>query len=97
MGDTVVNCGESLTFTATPAGCYEVDTWYVDSSPAQTGGTTYLLSNIQSSHTVSVTFKQSQHTVSSSAGPNGSIDPLGDTVVNCGESLTFTAAPVGCY
>ncbi|MHC4154862.1 MAG: InlB B-repeat-containing protein, partial [Planctomycetota bacterium] len=97
LGDTVVNCGESLSFTATPDGCYEVDTWYLDASPAQTGGTTYLLSNIQSSHTVSVTFKQSQHTVTSSAGENGSIDPLGDTVVNCGESLTFTAAPVACY
>ena len=97
VGDTVVNCGDSLSFTATPDGCYEVDTWYLDASPVQTGGTTYLLSNIQSSHTVSVTFKHSHDTVSSSAGENGSIDPVGDTVVNCSESLTFTATPVGCY
>jgi hypothetical protein len=45
-------------FTAMPDIHYDVDIWYVDGNPVQTGGLEYTLSDIQTNHTVSVTFKQ---------------------------------------
>ena len=54
----------SQLFTASPATGYEVDKWSVDSVEVQTGGNTYTLSNITATHTVAVSFKQSQFTIS---------------------------------
>ena len=51
-----VNYGSSLTFTATPNTGYTVNTWSVDGTVQQTGGTTFTLSNITANHTVQVTF-----------------------------------------
>jgi hypothetical protein len=58
-GLSVVAPGSSLTFTAVPAtDGFVVSQWFVDTTakPAQSGGTTFTLSNIQSGHTVLVTF-----------------------------------------
>jgi hypothetical protein len=57
-GAVVVNYGANQAFTATPATNYTVDTWSVDGSVVQTGGTTYTLANITANHTVAVTFKK---------------------------------------
>jgi predicted metalloprotease len=51
-----VNAGDNLVFTATANTGFMVDRWYVDSNLVQIGGNTYTLSNIQSNHTVQVTF-----------------------------------------
>ena len=51
-----VNYGSSLTFTATPNTGYTVNTWPVDGTVRQTGGTTFTLSNITANHSVEVTF-----------------------------------------
>jgi len=53
----MVAAGGSLTFTAKPATNYTVDTWFVDSVAAQTGGTQFTLTNITANHTVKVTFR----------------------------------------
>jgi len=52
-----VNAGQNLTFTAHPNPDYTVDRWYLDANSVQIGGATYTLYNIQSDHTVHVTFK----------------------------------------
>ena len=53
-----VNSGGSVSFTATPASsAYVVDQWLVNASIAQTGGTSFTLSNVTASATVQVTFK----------------------------------------
>ena len=52
------NAGDSQAFTATPNVSYMVNQWLVDSGVAQTGGTSYSLNNIQSGHSVQVTFIQ---------------------------------------
>ncbi|GAG15380.1 unnamed protein product, partial [marine sediment metagenome] len=62
-GAIVVNEGNDLTFTATPNGGYDVDTWYLDGNSVQTGGTTYMLNNVQADHTVNVTFILQQYTL----------------------------------
>jgi hypothetical protein len=87
----VVYHGSSKLFTAMPATGYEVDKWSVDSVDVQTGGNTYMLSNITAAHTVTVTFKmRPAYTVTGTAGANGSIIPT-SVVVYHGDSQLFTA------
>jgi hypothetical protein len=93
-GATTVTYGSDLAFTATPATGYQVDTWSVDGVPVQTGGTSYVLTDIHAAHTVEVTFRLLEYVVTSSAGENGSIAPAGATTVTYGSDLVFTATPV---
>ncbi len=48
--------GDSQLFTATPNASNLVSQWLVDAAVVQTGGSNYTLSNIQTNHTVQVTF-----------------------------------------
>ena len=91
-GAVVKNQGENQLFTASANTGYEVDTWYMDSSPVQTGGTTYTITNIQANHTLNVTFKQLQYTITASSGANGYVDPNGAVIKNYGSSQLFTAS-----
>ncbi len=50
------NLGANQLFTATPNSGYLVNQWLLDSTVVQTGGSNYTLTNIQTSHTVQVTF-----------------------------------------
>ena len=88
-----VNYGSSLTFTATPGTGYTVNTWSLDGTVVQTGGTTYTLANITANHTVNVTFILQTFILTPSAGANGTISPSTAQTVNYGGSQTFTATP----
>lgn len=55
---SVIN-GSNLTFTATPAENFTINTWLLDGGIVQTGGNSYTLSNITANHTVTVTFTAS--------------------------------------
>ncbi len=48
--------GDNQSFTAAPNAGDFISQWLVDSVAVQTGGTNYILSNIQATHTVQVTF-----------------------------------------
>ncbi len=93
-GNISVNYGGSLALTFTPNTGYEIDTLTIDGASVTTTSN-YTLSNITSSHTVAVTFKQTilQHTVTVSVGEGGSCNYGGGVVVNNGESLTLTFTP----
>ena len=93
----VVNYNGSQLFTATPEANYEVDKWTVDDVDVQTGGNTYTLSTITTTHAVAVSFKITTYTVTASAGANGSIDPAGAVEVNYGDDQVFTAIPDAGY
>lgn len=56
------NCNDYLTFMATPDCGYEVDTWYVDGNPDQTGGTSYTL-HVTANHQIHVTFEKEVHDI----------------------------------
>ncbi len=88
-----VNYGDSVMFTATPNTGFMVSQWLVDGSLAQTGGTTFTLSNVTANHTVEVTFTIMTFTVTPSTGGNGSISPNTPQTVNYGDSVMFTATP----
>jgi hypothetical protein len=49
--------GSDVNFTAEPNFRYTVDSWYLDSNSVQAGGAAYTLHNVQSSHSVYVTFR----------------------------------------
>lgn len=88
-----VAAGNSLSFTATPVTGYLVNIWTLDDATIQTGGTTYILSNITTNHNVQVTFTIQTFTITPSCNGNGSISPNTSQTVNYGSSLTFTASP----
>jgi len=96
-GPVAVGSGDSQEFTAEADVGYGVDAWYLDGSVAQLGGSSYMLDNIQATHTVHVTFKEVQYTITPSAGPHGSIDPDSPVTVGAGASLEFTAEPDAGY
>jgi hypothetical protein len=59
--------GNDLTFTASPDSGFEVVTWFVDETAVQAGGNNFALANIQAAHSVDVTFRQVQFTLTSSS------------------------------
>ena len=90
----IVNKNANVSFTATPNSNYGVNTWSLDGTVVQTGGTTYTLNNVTTNHSVQVTFSvATSYTITPSAGANGSISPNSTQTENTGSNLTFTATP----
>lgn len=99
-GAQSVSSGGSVTFTATPASGYIVDTWYVDGGAVQTGTGTCSLEDITSHRSVHVNFKPvpvPTCLITGSAGPHGSISPAGTRIIPVGGSASFTATPDAGY
>lgn len=83
----VVNSGDSITFTATPDAGYGVDEWSVDGIVAQSGGTTFELTNITANHIVSVSFLSLTTTLTAS------VSTLGLSVNDTGLNPALTGTP----
>ena len=92
-----VEPGGNLTFTASAATGYTVDTWLLDGTPAQAGGTQYQLANITANHAVLVTFKALTYTITPLSTTNGTLAPGLPQTVNYGGSLTLQALPIDGY
>jgi hypothetical protein len=91
--------GASQTFTITPASGYQVASVQVDG--VSVGAvSTYTLSDITASHTVSATFASqtaTTYTINASAGSNGTISPSGSVSASSGSTKQFTVTPSsGC-
>ena len=96
QGETSVNSGSSLSFTIAPAVHFHVLDVAVDG--ASVGAVTaYTFDNVTADHTISASFAADTHTITASAGPNGTISPQGDTSVNSGSSQSFTITPETGY
>ncbi|KTC73799.1 NHL repeat protein [Legionella birminghamensis] len=70
-GTQTVNSGSSLSFTATPSPNFAVYQWIVDGGVAQTGGSSFTLSNIVANHQLQVTF--TDNTLLYSGAQNGNL------------------------
>ena len=93
-GSITVPVGSDQLFLATPEPGYQVQTWFVDGIEAQSGGSTYLLSDITASHEVLVSFEpRLNYDIIAITGPNGSVDPNGLITVPTGSDQLFVAAP----
>ena len=92
-GATLVYETYDQTFTFTPTFGYIVTSLLVDGTPVGTT-TSYTFTNVTSDHTVEVTFGVlPTHTITSTAGTNGTISPVGATSVPETYDQTFVITP----
>ena len=90
-GAVTVNDGDDQAFTITPDANYHVLDVLVDGSTVG-AVTSYTFTNVIADHTISATFAINAHTITASAGANGSITPSGAVSVTHGASQSFTIA-----
>ncbi|WP_193210619.1 hypothetical protein [Luteolibacter marinus] len=92
VGSVATYDGVNQPFFITPDEGYHIDQVLVDGSPVG-AVESYIFTAVSGNHTISASFAVDTFTVTATAGPNGSIDPSGETVVDSGESLFFTITP----
>jgi hypothetical protein len=92
---TVVAPAGNQTFTFTPDSGYHVADVKINGTPSPAAVTagSYQFTNVQADATIAVTFAANGFVISASAGPNGTISPLGDTTVTPGANQTYTMSP----
>ena len=95
-GALEVNYGAEVEFVITPEANYHVADVVVDG--VSVGAvTSYVFSNIAADHTIFALFALNSHTISASAGPNGSIVPSGLVSVLHGGDQVFAITPDDGY
>ena len=89
--------GSSATVTATPAEHYRIEAWGGDCAATPAISATCTLT-MDADRGASVTFTAITYTLTTSAGPNGTIDPApGAHVRNAGTAVAVTATPAEGY
>ena len=91
-GTIVKDYNSSQQFTATPNTGYDVNQWKVDGGVVDGNSTSYTLSSITANHTVAVTFKPIEYTLTLNKIGNGSVtaEPAKATY-HYGDSVKLTA------
>ncbi|MDR0926206.1 MAG: choice-of-anchor J domain-containing protein [Ignavibacteria bacterium] len=98
IGDVIVTIGSDKLFTFTPNAGYEVEEVLVDGVKATFTGNTYEFTNIQTDHTIHVSFKAlPTFEITALAGPNGTITPSGVLIVPQGGNQLFVFTPANQY
>ena len=94
-GTVAVSHGTSQAFTITPNTGYEIDEVLIDgvNNPTAVSSGTYSFTTVTANHTIAVTFKLKQYTITATAGANGSISPSGVITVPHGTNASFTITP----
>ena len=88
-GIVVVSYGMNRTFAITAGTNYHVEDVRVNG--VSVGAvTSYTFTNVTRNHTIQASFAINTHTITATAGANGSISPSGTVMVNHGSSRTFT-------
>jgi hypothetical protein len=101
--EITVKEGETTDFTITPDPGYTIDKVTLDDvevTNSVTSESKYPLPPASKDCEIHVTFKALppvQHKITASAEENGTIDSLGDVMVDNGTSKTFTITPTGNY
>jgi len=95
-GDIEVSQGNSAAFTITPNPGYHIEDVLVDG--VSLGRlTSYTFPDVIRDHTISASFAVNTYTITASAHPGGSIDPVDAVTVVYGQNLTFTITPDDSY
>jgi hypothetical protein len=97
LGKVNLEAGIDQTFTLTPDAGYKVETVLVDGGLVVPVNNQYTFSDISDDHTIEATFVLNTHTLTASAGANGSISPAGDVTVQDGTNKTFTVSADSGY
>jgi hypothetical protein len=96
-GTTTVNYGADQTYTITPTVGYHTVDVQVD-GVSQGAVTIYPFTNVTANHIIAATFAaNSSHTITASAGANGSMSPAGSVTVLDGGYQKFTMTPAAGY
>lgn len=95
-GETIVVEGVNQAFTMISDPCYHVADLVVDGVSVGSPDT-YTFPNVTSDHTIHATFAIDTHTITATAGANGSITPSGTSAVDCGASQEYTITPADGY
>lgn len=93
-GATPVSCGDSQSFTITPADpCHAIADVLVDGISVG-AVTSYTFSGVDGPHTIAASFAVvGPFTITASTDAGGAITPSGAVSVSCGDDHTFTIAP----
>jgi len=92
VGDVVVGHGQSQSFTITSNTGYVISGVLVDGT-SMGAVSSYTFTNVTGDHWIHAAFNVLQYTITASAGDGGSISPVGDVVVNYGQSQAFNITP----
>jgi hypothetical protein len=95
-GAAAVGYGTDKTFTITPLAHYHVANVVVDGVSVGAVAS-YTFTNVTGPHTIAASFALDTNTISSSAGANGTISPLGEVAVPYAGTKTFTITPAAHY
>ncbi len=95
-GVVTINHGGNQTYTITPNTGYHVASVTVDG--ASVGAvSSYTFNKLESNHTIAVQFAANDFTLTTAAGANGSIWPVGSITVNHGDEQTIVITPDIAY
>jgi hypothetical protein len=92
VGTLVLNHGAGQVYNITPETGYHIADVLVDGVSAGTVAA-YTFNNVSASHTISASFEISTHTITATAGPNGSISPAGQVAVQNNGDQIFSITP----
>ena len=93
VGEIDIEKGKSQTFTITPNPGYEISKLLVDGKAAKAENGLYSFSNIESDHTIQVSFKKAIYIIQANTGTGGSISPSGEIEVSKGQNLKLDISP----
>lgn len=92
---TLYGTGGSQAYSITPSAGFVIQNVMVDGVSQGPIGT-YTFSNVTANHTISATFLPT-YTITATAGPGGTIAPLGVSTVVSGTSKSYTITPTTGY
>ncbi|MBQ1654751.1 MAG: choice-of-anchor J domain-containing protein, partial [Bacteroidales bacterium] len=97
-GTQTLDEGGSFTFTVTPDNCYEIGNITVNGTAVTLdANNSYTINNVTADQNINVTFNPITYTIEASASNGGTINPAGNTTVNCGGNQTYTIVPTEGY
>jgi hypothetical protein len=95
-GAVSVDYGADQSFVLTPAGGYHPDSLLIDTVRVDST-TSFTFRDVIANHTLRAVFAINQYTITSTAGPHGTISPEGNIAVTSGADQSFLISPSAGY
>lgn len=94
-GGGTVNCGSSVTVTATANSCYSFVNWTANGAVVSTSASYNFVPS--ASETLTANFAQSTYTITTGSSPSAGGTTSGGGTVSCGNSVSVNASPASGY
>lgn len=91
-GTITLNYGDSQNYTIIPDKGFQIKDVLVDNSSAGSVSN-YTFQNVTADHSISALFSPVPYSITSTAGPGGSVEPRGQVRANYGNDLVFNFIP----